>query len=111
MKKISNSTKAVVLTTLLLTVVFIFCKRKIWNYKKVNSIEYNQGYNERHPITDTIEALYKNVNENNPIKFRKFNVQGHTVFGEANGGSRISLIHITLECDKCKKLLSLNSNE
>ena len=108
MKPITNSTKAIVLTILFLTVIFIFCQDKTYNYKKVNSIEYNPSFNEEHPIIDTLTPYYKNTN---PIYFRTFTVAGHTIIGELNGGSRTILIHDLPNCKKCKDyFLSLNSH-
>ena len=105
MKKITMTDKVMTLVILLLTIMLILTNTKVWNYKKIQSVEYNPSYNEKFPVSDVLEALYENINKNNPIKLRKFEgvLKGHTLFGEANGGSRLSLIHIDSECPKCKK--------
>ncbi len=107
MKKISTTTKATTLTVLLLVILFIFTKKKKWNYKKVQSVEYNKEYNEKHPVIDTVTPLYKNANR---IFIRRFEIGGHSVIGEINGGSKTVIIHDFPNCGKCKDFfLSLHS--
>ena len=102
MKKITTTNKVLTITILVLTVLFIFTRPKIWNYKKTKSIEYNKGYNEKYPVIDTLPTLYKNVNRNNPIKIRRFVIDGHSVSGEINGGSRVLTVHDIPNCVKCR---------
>ena len=107
----TTTNKVLTITVLLLTVLFIFCNNINWDYKKVQSIEYNPTYNEKYPVIDTIEVLYKNINANNPIKIRKFVIDGHSVSGEINGGSRNIIVHNIPNCKKCKDFfLSLLSD-
>lgn len=101
MKKLTTTNKVLTITVLLLVILFIFTKPKIWNYKKALSIEDNPSYNEDHPVIETLEVLYKNVNKNNPIKIRRFVIDGHNVSGEINGGSRSIIVHDIPNCGKC----------
>ena len=88
------------LAILLLVIIFIFTKSKQYNYKKINSIEYNSSYNEKHPIIDTIQPYYKNVQ---PIFVRdNMNVGGHEGIGSINGGSIVIFI-CNSNCPKCKE--------
>ena len=102
MRKITTTNKVLTITILVLTVLFIFTKNKIWNYKQKQSIEYNEEYNEKYPVIDTLSTLYKNINENNPIKIRRFVIDGHSVSGEINGGSRVITVHDIPNCEKCR---------
>ena len=98
----SDSTKAITMVILFLTILFIFTREKQWNYQKVKLIEYNKGYNERHPVIDTIEGYYKNANR---ILVRSnYKIQGHDKIGVCTGGSQL-----WFTCsDTCKKCLSLS---
>lgn len=85
---------------LLITIIFIFTRSKHYDYDKINSIEYNKEYNEKHPIIDTIEPYYKNTNR---IFIRKgFNIGGHEGIGTLNGGSQMLFICNT-DCKECNK--------
>jgi hypothetical protein len=100
MKPISNRERVLVIALLSLTVFCTLTKAKIWDYKKIKSIEYNPTYNEINPPLDTISTYYTNTN---PIIIRKFKIQGHSIIGEINGGSRNILIHDIPNCEKCTK--------
>jgi hypothetical protein len=92
----------VAMTILTLTIVYIFSNDKDWNYERRMLVEERKRYNEKYPVIDTLEALYPNVNYNNPIFIHKFNINGHTVIGEMNGGSRVFMFHDVTSCAKCK---------
>ena len=98
----TNSTRVITIAILFLTILFIFTRQKQWNYQKVKLVEYNEGYNERHPVIDTIEGYYKNANR---ILVRSnYKIQGHDKIGVATGGSQL-----WFTCsDDCKKCLSLS---
>ena len=88
------------ITILIVVILFIFTKKKSYNYDCINSIEYNKGYNEKHPIIDTITPYYKNAQ---PIFVRSgFNIGGHTGIGSINGGSLVLFI-CNNNCLKCNK--------
>ena len=73
-------------------------KKKSYDYKEINSVEYNEGYNEKHPIIDTIIPYYKDAQ---PIFVRSgFNIGGHTGIGSINGGSLVLFI-CNSDCLKC----------
>lgn len=103
MRKITTTNKVLTITILVLTVLFIFTKNKIWNYKQTQSIEYNKQYNEKNPVIDTIYGLYKNTN---PILVRSgFKINGHDKIGVCTGGSQL-----WFECDdNCKKCLKIRN--
>lgn len=105
MKTIPTSTKVITIVILTIAILIGLTDTKVWDYEKTQLVEYNQAYNEKYKVTDTLEVLYENVNKNNPIKFRTFEkvVKGHNLVGTADGGSRLSFIHIDSECSKCKK--------
>ena len=85
---------------LLLLIIFIFTNKKYYNYKKVGLVEYNRAYNEKYPIIDTIEPLYKNCNR---IFIRKnLTVGGHEGIGSINGGSQVLFI-CNHDCKECNK--------
>jgi hypothetical protein len=100
----TNSTKAITIAILFLTILFIFTRKKQWDYDKVKLIEYNEEFNEKYPVIDTIKGLYKNTR---PILVRSgFKIQGHDKIGVATGGSQL-----WFECsDTCRKCLPLSSD-
>ena len=98
----SDSTKAITMVILGLTILFIFTRQKEWNYDRVKLVEYNEEFNEKHPVIDTIRGLYKNTN---PILVRSgFKIQGHDKIGVCTGGAQLYF-----ECsDTCKKCIPLS---
>ena len=97
-KHMKLPTITVSLTILIVIILFIFTKKKSYDYEQINSIEYNKGYNEIHPIIDTIIPYYKNAQ---PIFVRSgFNIGGHTGIGSINGGSLVLFI-CNNDCLKC----------
>ena len=94
----TNSTRVITIAILFLTILFIFTRQKEWNYDRVKSIEYNEEFNERHPVIDTIEGYYKNANR---ILVRSnYKIQGHNKIGVATGGSQLWFT-CSDECLKC----------
>ena len=94
----TNSTRAVIIALLILSIIFIFTKNKQWDYKETQLVEYNKEYNERHPVIDTIEGYYKNANR---ILVRSnYKIQGHDKIGVATGGSQLWFT-CSDECLKC----------
>ena len=103
MKQLTNLEKGLTVGLLSLTVFCMLTKSKVWDYKKVDSIEYNKAYNEKHPVIDTILGYYKNTN---PILVRgNYKINGHNKIGVCTGGSQL-----WFTCsDDCKKCLYLQS--
>ena len=101
--KLTNLEKVLTIALLFLTVFCMMTKVKTWNYSKTNSIEYNQAYNEKHPVIDTIIGYYKNTNR---ILVRgNYKINGHDKIGVCTGGSQL-----WFECsDTCKKCIYLQS--
>ena len=97
-RKITYATQATVLLILFLSVLFIISGHKHWDYERIHKMDYNEGYNENHKPIDTVLTYYKNTK---PIVFRKFIIDGHSVIGELNGGSRSYIIHDLPNCEKC----------
>jgi amino acid permease len=100
----SDSIKVITVAILFLTILFIFTRKKQWNYDRVKLIEYNKEFNEKHPVIDTIKGLYKNTR---PILVRSgFKIQGHDKIGVATGGAQLYF-----ECsDTCRKCIPLSSD-
>ena len=97
--KLTNLEKTLTIALLSLTVFCMLTKVKTYNYKKVDSIEYNKAYNEKHPIIDTIIGYYKNTN---PIFVRtNYKINGHDKIGICTGGSKL-WFECSDDCIKCK---------
>jgi len=100
----------IAMTVLTLTIVYIFSNEKDWNYERRILIEERGRYNEKFPVVDTLQALYPNVNHDNPMFIHTFEIDGHTLIGEMNGGSRGFMFHDITSCKKCKDFfISLKS--
>jgi len=97
-----------ILGMLLILLIAILTRKKVFNYKKVLSIEYNEPYNEKYPVIDTLLPYYKNVN---PIFIREYIIGGHKIIGSINGGSLVVDIHDIPNCDKCNKYFLSLSND
>ena len=99
MKQLTNLEKGLTVGLLSLTVFCMLTKVKTYNYKKVDSIEYNKAYNEKHPVIDTILGYYKNAN---PILVRgNYKINGHNKIGICTGGSKL-WFECSDDCIKCK---------
>tara|TARA_R110000744_G_scaffold313389_1_gene420609 strand:+ start:60 stop:380 length:321 start_codon:yes stop_codon:yes gene_type:complete len=91
-------TITVSLTILIIVILFIFTRSKPYDYNKIRAKEYNVEYSLNYPVIDSLDVLY---NENKAILIRRFEVDGHSVIGEINGGSRVLTIHDLPTCKKC----------
>ena len=92
----------------LILLIAALTRKKCWDYEKVMHIDYNEPYNEKYPIIDTLLPYYKNVN---PIFIREYIIGGHKIIGSINGGSLVVDIHDIPNCEKCNKyFLSLQGD-
>ena len=96
MKKVSIT--AVILVAIF-TIILFFTKKEKYDYNKVRAKEYNVEYSLRHPVIDSLDVLY---NGNKAILIRRFEIDGHAVIGEINGGSRVLTIHDIPNCKRCR---------
>lgn len=90
--------KPTIITIILISTLFFFTRSKTYDYNKIRAKEYNVEYSIKHPVIDSLGVLY---NENKAILIRRFEVDGHSVIGEINGGNRVLTIHDLPNCKKC----------
>jgi hypothetical protein len=90
-----------IIVTLHLCCEWIMLHPRMFNYDEKVSNELNPQYCKDHPIIDSILTLYTNTK---PIYIRSgFVINGHSVIGSMEGGSRNIFFHDIDNCKNCKK--------